>query len=277
MDQDEQHKRRTAQLFDRLAAGYDTPALRLFPFCADRLVDQLRPRPATKLLDVATGTGAVAVSAAQALGPRGRVTGIDLSESMLDRAAANIEKMALTNVDLHAMDAGQLEFRGSYFDYVVCSFGLFFLPDMTGALREWLRVVKPGGTVLFSTFGAGAFQPLAQWFAAGIAGAGGAPEGLQEPAWLRLACPEVASALLAEAGAIDIQVHEIQLGYHLAAPADWWEVVWNSGFRRFLDALAPEQLAAFRESHLETVAGAATEDGIWLNLPVLLVEGRRPV
>lgn len=58
------------------------------------------------------------------------------------------------------MDAESLEFKNNYFDAVTCSFGLFFLPDMLAALKEWRRVTKPGGQLLFTSFAESAFQPL---------------------------------------------------------------------------------------------------------------------
>jgi ubiquinone/menaquinone biosynthesis C-methylase UbiE len=70
----EQQKLEVRKLFDALAAGYDNPSTRFFPFCADRLVDLVDPRPGTRVLDVATGTGAVAVPLPQAVGPQGGVT-----------------------------------------------------------------------------------------------------------------------------------------------------------------------------------------------------------
>ena len=123
-------------------------------------------RPGSKVLDVATGTGVAAIAFAQAVRPGGRVTAVDISADMLDRAAANITKMALDNVDLHQMDAERLDFRAGYFHSVVCSYGLFFLPDMPAALREWVRVLRPGGKLAFTSFETSAFQPMLDDFVA---------------------------------------------------------------------------------------------------------------
>ena len=137
------NKKQVQQLFDRIAPVYDNPATRFFPFCADRLVTYVKPKPGSKVLDIATGTGAVAVSFAQAVGASGRVAAVDLSAEMLDRAEENVRKMALTNVDLHEMDAERLDFRSNYFHTVVCSYGLCFLPDMgcCDRVASWLLAV----------------------------------------------------------------------------------------------------------------------------------------
>ena len=145
-------KKQLRQLFDSIAPACDGPATRFFPFCADRLVDYVRPQPGAKVLDIATGSGSVAVAFAQAVGASGRVTAVDFSAGMLDRAEANIGKIALHNVDLHEMDAERLEFRANYFHSVVCSYGLCLLPDMSRALRDWLRVLRPGGRLVFTSF-----------------------------------------------------------------------------------------------------------------------------
>ncbi|MBI5461002.1 MAG: class I SAM-dependent methyltransferase [Gammaproteobacteria bacterium] len=269
-----------AHLFDQLADGYDRAALRFFPFAADRLAQRLAPRPGEKILDVATGTGAVAVAVGQRLsGNReggGRIMAVDISERMLDRAYANVRRMALHNVDLHPMDAAALEFRDSYFDALTCSFGLFFLPDMAAALREWRRVLRPGGRLLLTSFGSEAFQPLAGWFCEQLQVCGGPAVNPADFAWQRLATAEVCTALLASAGFEQIECATEQLGYHLQAPQEWWDVVWNTGFRGRLATLDAAALERFQQQHLERVGAAFADGTLWLNVPVLFVSASVP-
>lgn len=265
-------------LFDRLAAGYDGPALRFHPFCADRLVRYVQPAPGQKILDVATGTGAVAVAMAQAVGPEGRVHAIDLSEAMLAKAQANVRKMALANVDFQHMDAGRLDFRKDYFHATVCSLSLFYLPDMGDALRDWARVTRPGGRVVFSIFGPGVFQPMLDRLIEQVLGEGGAL-----PAWpdgARLACERIrdaahCEALLREAGLEAVAVEALQLGYHLAKPEDWWEIVTNSDLRALVDSLPEGRREAVREAHLASLADLVTDNGLWLEVEVLVAVGHK--
>jgi len=267
-----------ARLFDQVADGYDRAALRFFPFAADRLAQRLAPRPGEKILDIATGTGAVVVAVGQRLsGNRdggGRIMAVDISERMLDRAYANVRRMALHNVDLHPMDAAALEFRAGYFDALTCSFGLFFLPDMVAALREWRRVLRPGARMLLTSFGSEAFQPLAAWFCAQLQACGGPSLSPEDFAWQRLATAEAITALLAEAGFEQIECSTEQLGYHLQAPQEWWDIVWNTGFRSHLAELDAAALARFEQQHLEQVAAAFEDGKLWLNVPVLFVSAR---
>lgn len=258
--------------FNLVASGYDSPALRFFPFCADRMVDKLQPRPGDKLLDVATGTGMVAISAARVIGPSGRVHGIDLAEKMLDSAFANSQRMGLDNIDLHVMDATTLEFRSRYFDKLSCAFGIFFLPDMLVALKEWLRVLKPGGKLIFSTFAAPAFQPLADLFRQQLEAMG---VELSDSRWQRLTTEEACATLLEQAGFTNIRIEKEQMGYHLAGSGDWWEVLWNSGFRGYLEALSTEQLATFRSQHQAAVEKLVTDKGLWLDVETLFSTANR--
>lgn len=265
------------EVFNLVAAGYDDPALRFFPFCADRLIARLNPAPGSKLLDIAAGTGAVTLAAAQAVGAHGRVMAIDLAEAMLDRLQAKIVQFGIRNVDLHVMDAAKLDFRRDYFDYVVCSFGLFFLPDMAAALREWTRVLKPGGRLLFTAFGKAAFQPMMELLLARLRQHSVLPadDGVV-PAGKRLADPSLCRELLTGAGLQQIEVATEQLGYHLKDESQWWDVLRNSGARGWIEQISPSQRKLFREAHLAEVCPLAGEQGLWLDVETIVAGGIKP-
>ena len=107
----------------------------------ERLVDRLRIEPGEAVLDVACGTGNVALPAARA---GAQVTGLDLSPAMLERARANAEAEGL-EVAWREGDAEQLPFDDERFDVVVSSFGCMFAPRHEVAADELARVLRPGG------------------------------------------------------------------------------------------------------------------------------------
>jgi SAM-dependent methyltransferase len=115
---------------------------------AARLVSHARIRAGQHVLDVACGTGVVAITAAR-LGAR--ATGLDLTPELLETARHNA-KTAAAEIDWHEGDVEQLPFEAGTFDAVVSQFGHMFAPRPDVAIGEMLRVLKPGGTIAFSTW-----------------------------------------------------------------------------------------------------------------------------
>jgi SAM-dependent methyltransferase len=128
-------------------AGF-APTEMLTGAVAPRLVRFAGVEPGARVLDVGCGTGVVSLTAAR-LGAR--VTGLDLTPELLARAKENAEIMAL-GVDWHEGDVEALPFTDAAFDVVVSQFGHMFAPRPAAAIAEMLRVLKPGGTVAFSTW-----------------------------------------------------------------------------------------------------------------------------
>jgi SAM-dependent methyltransferase len=115
---------------------------------AARLVAHAGIRAGQRVLDVACGTGVVAVTAAR----RGAtVTALDLTPELLARARENA-RIAAVSIDFHEGDVEQLPFESSSFDVVVSQYGHIFAPRPEVAVAEMLRVLKPGGTIAFSTW-----------------------------------------------------------------------------------------------------------------------------
>src|SRR6202521_248690 len=116
--------------------------------CAARLVKRAGVHSGQRVLDVACGTGVVSVTAAR-LGAR--VTGLDLTPELLERARENA-RIARVEIDWHEGDIEKLAFGDAAFDVVLSEFGHIFAPRPEVAIGEMLRVLKPGGTIAFSTW-----------------------------------------------------------------------------------------------------------------------------
>lgn len=117
------------------------------------LLAMAAPAAGERVLDVACGTGLVAFEAARAVGPDGRVFGIDLSGQMVDAARLQSSKKALSNVGFARMDAESLALPDASFDLALCALGLMYLPDPERALREMRRVLRPGGRMALAVWG----------------------------------------------------------------------------------------------------------------------------
>ncbi len=262
-------------LRNAMAEGADREALRFSVFCADRLLTHLRPAAGDKILDVSAGTGALALAASQAVGPAGRVIAIDTAESLLARLGTKIRKFGIANIDVHGMDAAHLDFRRDYFQHTACVLGLFWLSDPRAAMREWVRVTRPGGSVNLAVFAPRAFQPQLGLLLQRIAQVCG---GLDAPApWEQVSRREALLALLQDAGLVDVAVQEEQLGYHLRDAQEWWEVIWHSALRLLVEQVPAAQRDRLRTEHLAEAAALATADGLWLDVPVLFARGHKPL
>jgi ubiquinone/menaquinone biosynthesis C-methylase UbiE len=109
--------------------------------------------PGEHVLDLACGTGLLTLAAADAVGASGKVVGTDLSGQMVDVARQRAAERQLRNVTFARMDAETLDLPDATFDVVTCSLGLMYVPDPVRAVREWLRVLKPGGRVAIGVWG----------------------------------------------------------------------------------------------------------------------------
>jgi len=128
--------------------AYFVPLQALTTRAAARLVKYAGIRHGQKVLDVACGTGVVAVTAAR-LGAN--LTGLDLTPELLVHARENAG-IAKVEIQWHEGDVEELPFSDSAFDVVVSQFGHMFAPRPEIALGEMLRVLKPGGVIAFSTW-----------------------------------------------------------------------------------------------------------------------------
>jgi ubiquinone/menaquinone biosynthesis C-methylase UbiE len=105
-----------------------------------------------KVLDLASGSGEPALTIAPLVGSEGRVVATDLSGGMLAIAKENCGDA--NNIDFQQADAHDLPFSEGYFDVVTCRLGVMYFWDCQHALKETLRILKPGARAVFIAWGA---------------------------------------------------------------------------------------------------------------------------
>lgn len=106
-----------------------------------------------RVLDLASGAGEPALTIAEMVGETGHVIATDLAEGMLAGAKRRAANRHISNIGFEIADAEALPFSDAGFDRLTCRFGLMFFPDKPKALRECLRVLKPGGRAGFMVWG----------------------------------------------------------------------------------------------------------------------------
>lgn len=105
-------------------------------------------KPGDAVLDIATGLGEPALTAAALVGDSGRVVGVDIAPQMLAIARERAELLERRNVDYRSADARTLPFPDRSFDTVVCRSGLMLIPEPERVISEARRVLRPGGRML---------------------------------------------------------------------------------------------------------------------------------
>lgn len=134
-----------------------------------RAVDRARVGPGSRVLDVATGTGDLALELARRVAPGGAVTGSDFSEGMLARARAKAGATDVAALEAELRfewgDGLELPYADGEFDAATNGFGLRNFPDLTRGLAEMVRVVRPGGRVVVLEMTTPTRRPLSLFFA----------------------------------------------------------------------------------------------------------------
>ena len=151
------------QDWNRVASGWDKwddYFSRSMTFINHRLVADARLRPGMRVLDIGSGTGYPALLAGEVVGATGQVAGIDLAESMLAVASRKAKTREMSHVTFRTGDATALPFDASSFDAVISRFCLMFLPEITKALKDMVRVLKPGGYVAAAVWSAPEKNPF---------------------------------------------------------------------------------------------------------------------
>lgn len=261
---------RVKKTFDTVSSGYDKPALRFFSKSAENLANFMKLEGSEHVLDLATGTGNAAFSIARLL-ESGKVTGIDLSSGMLSQA--RMKGKGIENVEFIEMDMLHLSFPERHFDALSCAFGIFFLDDMESALKHVSTRVRAGGKIAMCGFAAGSFEPNSELLYARLE-----RYGVKRPeaAWMRLGSEDKWRDLFSAAGLENVEISRMDCGYFLNGSKDWWELVWNAGFRRYIEQIPVENLEAFKRDHLDEIDRLSTQEGVKLKIEVIYALGFVP-
>jgi phosphatidylethanolamine/phosphatidyl-N-methylethanolamine N-methyltransferase len=137
-------KRQVQRAYELYAPVYDFIFDWIFAPGRAAAVKQLDLRPNDRTFEVGIGTGLNL----PLYPPTCRLTGIDLSQEMLDKAVERVQTLTMPNVTLKVMDAMAMDFADDEFDKALATYTISAVPDPVAVLREMRRVVKPGGIIV---------------------------------------------------------------------------------------------------------------------------------
>ncbi|MDJ0707778.1 MAG: methyltransferase domain-containing protein [Leptolyngbyaceae cyanobacterium MO_188.B28] len=269
----DEYKQQVADLYSHRSSNYDDGDWH--PRIAHRLVEYAQLSQGQQILDIATGTGMVAIEAAQIVGNEGQVIGIDISTGMLEQARRKVELLGFCNIEFRLADAEVLDFPLNTFDCIFCSSALIWMSDLLGALQLWHQFLKPGGLLGFHAFADTAFvggtitQKVLEKY--GVSLLFSKPTGTVEK------CHN----LLQQAGfeAIDIQSEQDGGYISLEKAKGMWTGNGSSPvpgqYPNPILQLSSEQLAQAKIEFDTELEALQTEQGVWNDITIFYTFGKK--
>lgn len=160
----EDYRRTSPQVWEAMAPGWERWRAQLAEALTpvrEWLIGRIRPRPGETVLELGAGTGETGFEAAALLGDDGQLVSTDFSPEMVEVARRRGTELGLGNVDYRVIDAERIELDSGSVDGVLCQSTYMLTADPAAALAETRRVLRPGGRLALSVWGAPDRNPWA--------------------------------------------------------------------------------------------------------------------
>lgn len=242
---------------------------------AKQLVDYAPPAKHGKVLDIGTGTGAVAFHAASMVGVEGEVIGVDISEGMIAKAKELLKGSAFRNIEFTLADGENLGFSHNRFDRIYCASAFFWMSDKVGALTHWRERLKPGGMVGFHAW------PENTYVWGYVARHVLKKYGVEYLAHAPYGSVEICTQLLEQAGYENIDIKVVESGHYipLEDALNGWisEKDYPIGqYPHPASITPPEILEQARKDYEAEIMRLNTDKGVWNDTTIYYVFGQNP-
>ena len=227
-----------------------------------------------KILDVATGTGIIAIAASETVGDTGTVIGVDISSVMLEQARKKIAEAKIHNIQLIESDIDNIDFSENSFDTIFCSSSIPWFKNIPAVFDAWYRWLKPGGKIAFSCYSQESFfTPLIVRLCSEVC-------DTFLPDWNSITgTPEKCSNLLEEAEFKNIKITTEQLGHYLTvetAQQTWkGDRVWINPQGNPLTKLSDQQLQKLKTAYDLEIEKLATNKGVWQDITIFFIVAQK--
>jgi len=178
----------------------------------ERMLKLAGIRPGHQVLDIASGLGEPAITAAGIVGDAGRVIGTDLVEDMVRFAGEKAARAGLANIEFHCIDGEALDFAPATFDAATLRWGLMFMPEPELCLRKVHGMLKDGGRIALACWAAPEYNPFVGLMIKVLSAYMELPQPSPgAPGIFAFADPERLREVITSAGFGDVQLEEMAI------------------------------------------------------------------
>ena len=245
----ENAQERAAFTYNAAADFFDASPLSFWDYFGRRTIELASLPSGSRVLDVCCGAGASALPAAEAVGPRGNVIGVDLAKQLLELARTKAVQRRLGNIEFEVGDMLSMRFPTASFDAVVCVFGIFFVPDMVKAVSELWTRVRPGGKLAVTTWGPNFCKPANDAFWRSIKNVRPDLHKGFNP-WDRIDSPASLRGIFDRARIASPTITREDRLHPINSAEDWWTIVLGSGYRGTIEQLNLAERQRVKEANL---------------------------
>ena len=251
----------------------------MFAPVTQALIEEAQITRGSAVLDVATGPGEPALAIAELVGSEGKVLGIDAVPEMVEAARREAERRRLHNARFAVAQADRLPAEANGVDAVVSRFGIMFFPSPVGAVREMLRVLKPGGRMAFAVWHFAERNPFHYIVSRAIERyVDSPPPAADAPDAFRFAEPGKLRAILSEAGAAAVSERLLQFSIRAQVSLEeFWTLrsEMSERLRSKLAQLTTEQMAQVKRETIGAFRAYSVDGKVTVPAEVLIVAGSK--